>query len=208
LALGELIAALEREAAAEGAALRARATEEAARLLAAAGAEAAHRREQALSRLRGELAASAEATLAASRRRRREGELAGRAAVLARLRSATLAAAATAEAALPEAALGALVAAGCRYLPAGGAVLRCPPSLLGASRALAGGPSMAGAEPAAGALTVEESTAGEPLALLSAEGAVRVDCGLLAQVERRWPQLAIALLAALAAPLSSGEGER
>jgi vacuolar-type H+-ATPase subunit E/Vma4 len=185
VALAELIAALEREADGEVAALLAQAGAEAEAILADADTAAARRCEHALAIEQHRLAREEEAAIAAAATAARAEELVARERVLSRAAAATRSAAGEAEPALPPSAICRLVAAGRRYLAEGAVTLRCPPALLASARDAA----------ADLAIAVEPAEEGEGLALVA--GAWRVELGLPALVERRWPALAPLVLLAL-----------
>jgi vacuolar-type H+-ATPase subunit E/Vma4 len=188
MALEHLLAALERDAAAEAERLLAAARAEAAAIRAAAEERVAQRRAAALGARAAELRGRAERALGEARRggRRLELEarqrLLGRVAAAARARLPAAMAAPEYRAALPAALAAALACAG-----EAAVVIRCPVALVAAVRdALPQG---------AGAAVEADAGVRAGYTLATADGVLTVDDTLDARLERLWPRLAPGVLA-------------
>ncbi|MBK9034729.1 MAG: hypothetical protein IPL61_26270 [Myxococcales bacterium] len=181
MAIDELISALEREAAAEVAALAAAARADAARLRTDAAARRTARRTALLARCRAEHQAAADAALAATARQARRDVLTARAAALDRLEACigaslpALLRGADGDRVLDALVAGLVAAAGDR------ARVRCAPALVEGVRArLAAHPALeVEADP-----TVIGGAIGE-----RAGGRVVVDATLGSLLARMWPRL-------------------
>lgn len=191
--MDELIAALEREGAAEAQAKLERARQEAEKMLTACREELALRMDEELERR--ELGLRTEMALAAARARRagRSEVLRARDALLARVRSAAerrIEALAEDPAYLDG--LGGELSEALGFLAEGGAEVRCPPALVG---------SLATAVAALDrpdVSIVEDPSLGTGFVVRALDGHAEVDALLSSRLNRMWPELALLALAAAA----------
>lgn len=191
--LEHLLDALERDAAAQAAALAAEAKATAARITAESDARATRRREDALIARRAELAGAMELALADTRRTARRTELDARTRLLDTVFEAArgLLAAAVGDAAY-RTALPAQLAAALRAAGDDPAVVTCAKALVPHLRA--------SLPPGSRAEVRVDARVGSGFRVTAADGAMEVDGTLEGRLERLQPALAIALLAGLAEP--------
>lgn len=183
MALPELMARLERDAAARVAAVRSKARAEAERLIGAAREEAGRRRAAALDAHRKALRARLDLELAAARQQARAQVLDARRALLERV--ATRAADALRHADAPDA-LQAIAAEALRYVEGVPSRLICSPDTAGQV-----GPSV---QAVPGVELVTDPQAAPGLVVEAKDGTVRIDARFDALLERAWPRLSVELL--------------
>jgi vacuolar-type H+-ATPase subunit E/Vma4 len=183
VAIANLLAALEREADAERAAITAAAEAEAEQVRAGAARRHDLDRQTAIAAFRAERTRRADAEVAAAARRWRGDVLAARGAALDRLRAA-MAAELPAQLAGGDGPrlLDALLAAALAPLPDdAAATVSCPPALAAAVRErLAGRPTLA---------VTGDGDVGSGARIIVGGGALVIDATLEAQLDRHWPRL-------------------
>jgi vacuolar-type H+-ATPase subunit E/Vma4 len=193
MALRELVLALERDAEARLAAVRAEARAAASQLRAEASTQLARRRSMDLATRAAELDTVAREAIDAARRGAASRSLAARAEALdailasARARLATVVPDATLQRGIQRDAAAAL-----EYLGETAAVVRCPPAWGPALRqSLAGRP---------GVRLEESDEVGAGMIVLASDRHIEIDATLDARLTRLWPALAIELLRAVESP--------
>ena len=189
--IDHLLAALEREAAQQVAAVRAASESEAARISGDSDARLARRKREALGAREAELRGAAEAAIGAARRTARRAVLEARARFLGRVFDAARAIfPATLDTDAYRAALPEHVAEALRALSDEAAVIRCPPGLSEIVRRAAGDRKGVTVRGDPGALPGVTAT--------SSDGAIVVDNTLDGRLDRLRSELAIELLARVA----------
>jgi len=195
MAMEELIAALERDAAAKADDIRQKAGVESAELREAYAAELARRRESRLQARERELTTEAELALAGARRAGRQEVLLSREDFLTRVRHALAdrVVGLDADPGYQQTVAGELAEA-VTYLAPGPAEVRCSPALVGTLARAA--QESAGRE----IRVVEDPSVGAGFVLRALDGHAEVDARLATRTERLWPELALSALEAAQGP--------